>query len=1020
MESRTAALLVVAVAALAPAVVNAGTYHLRADGTANKAGATGCGSASTAMSIGTHNGQGFAPGDTIVLCDEGGVFRATLTPPSSGASGSAITYDGQGTAVISGADLVTGWTLDAGSVYRASLSGQPQQVFVDGIFGRRRASRGELSSHLDWFWDGGTSRLYLYDSHGDPDNRHDPGVEAGTRNEVISLGSRHYIVISDVTITQGNRYGIMSWCSSYITVNHSVLEWNWLDGCIFNSDSGFSHITVQDSVARYNGANGISFTLSGGTSSYHLIRRNQCYENGRYQGSNYDPMHTWTGGIKVVGSGGTTYSIVENNVVRDNGLPGSGGPSGMGIWFDFAPASSFENANSVRYNLIYDNEKNGIFLESSGYCHIYGNVLSNNAKSADQGLFTNAGIRVDARESTSSDNNLIYNNTIVGGYHGIHITTYNQAAGCSVSNNIFKNNIVDRTVGAALRANRGGDNDGVNGSGNLYQHNCLGEESPGFVDWDATAYNTYESWEAAATGASDNVEGDPELAGAGFSQLYLTSTSPCIDAGADLGSPFEAGLRNASVWTGSVMLRDQGSYGTGWDVGAYVYEGGTVPTNTPTPPPASTPTPTRTFTPTPVPPTATPVPPTPTPTPTQPPPGSTPTPTHTLPSPTATTTLTPTAPPGSTATSTPTPVNTATPTPIPEQAVITVPVGAHLNGEGGTQWRSDLFVTNQEGVPINVRICYQPPAGSPLVRTYTVGAFWTLLFEDVVKSAFAVDNGKGPIRIETLTGGVAGPVVASRTFAASPLGNRGQGMPSVTHPRNGLSYLAGLREDDEFRSNIAVTAATDEDLTATFSLHQGGRLISGWGRIERPVGAGRQGQWPVASLFPGAIQRGVPMTVQVHLSGPGVAYASVVDEVSSDAVTYLGAQTDLDWIVPAVAHIEGRAGTFWSSDVALANVVNAPASVDLEYLPEGTDNSSGGVESPTLIIPAWTTVLLEDVALTIFGVEDGKGLLKIHSTHDLAVTCRISSPAPDGGTTGHGVQAISPEMLRRDRRVLRV
>ena len=71
----------------------AATYYLRADGTAaNKAAATGCSAASTAMSIATHNSETFSAGDECHLCDDGGTYRATLIPPSSGSSDNVITY----------------------------------------------------------------------------------------------------------------------------------------------------------------------------------------------------------------------------------------------------------------------------------------------------------------------------------------------------------------------------------------------------------------------------------------------------------------------------------------------------------------------------------------------------------------------------------------------------------------------------------------------------------------------------------------------------------------------------------------------------------------------------------------------------------------------------------------------------------------------------------------------------------------------------------------------------------------
>jgi hypothetical protein len=304
-----------------------------------------------------------------------------------------------------------------------------------------------------------------------------------------------------------------------------------------------------------------------------------------------------------------------------------------------------------------------------------------------------------------------------------------------------------------------------------------------------------------------------------------------------------------------------------------------------------------------------------------------------------------------------------------------------------------------------------------MVRTYTVGAFWTLLFEDVVEALFGAGDGRGPMRIETTTGGVAVPAVASRTFAATTLGNIGQEIPGVAHPRAGVFYLTGLRNDADFRSNIAVTATTEGDVTATFSVYRGsdGRVQS---NVSRLVAAGQQGQWPITELFPGSSRPGVPMTVQVWLSSPGVAYASVVDNVSSDAVTHMGAQTSRDWIVPAVARIPGAQGTYWYSDLAIANPGDSHAMVDLEYLPEGRDNSGGGFHASTLLVPSSTTWIIEDVAREMFGVQDGKGVLRVRSTQDIVVASRVYTSGANGGTMGHGLQAISPDVLRPDTTVL--
>jgi hypothetical protein len=326
-------------------------------------------------------------------------------------------------------------------------------------------------------------------------------------------------------------------------------------------------------------------------------------------------------------------------------------------------------------------------------------------------------------------------------------------------------------------------------------------------------------------------------------------------------------------------------------------------------------------------------------------------------------------------------------------------------------------VTNREGIPVDVRISYQPSGGDPFVRTYTLGGFWTILFEDVVKGLFAAGDGRGPLRIETLTGGVAVPAVVSRTFAETTFGNIGQGIPAVAHPRTGMFYLTGLRHDDDFRSNIAVTATTDGDVTATFALFRGseGRVL---GSVQKVVVAGEQGQWSIAELFPGASQPRVPMTVQVWLSNPGVTYASVVDNASSDAVTHVGAETSRDWIVPAVARVSGAQGTFWYSDLAIANPGDSYGMVDFEYLPEGRDNSGGGFHASALLVPSSTTWTIEDVAHELFGVQDGKGVLRVRSTQHIVVASRVYTSGSDGGTMGHGMQAVPLDALRPDARVL--
>ncbi len=77
------------------------------------------------------------------------------------------------------------------------------------------------------------------------------------------------------------------------------------------------------------------------------------------------------------------------------------------------------------------------------------------------------------------------------------------------------------------------------------------------------------------------------------------------------------------------------------------------------------------------------------------------------------------------------------------------------------------------------------------------------------------------------------------------------------------------------------------------------------------------------------------MTVRATLSNPGVVFASMTDNNSTDSAVYLGKEPDKNWIVPVVAYIPGKDDTFWISSVSLWNSSSATAWVTLEYLPIG-------------------------------------------------------------------------------------
>ena len=160
------------------------------------------------------------------------------------------------------------------------------------------------------------------------------------------------------------------------------------------------------------------------------------------------------------------------------------------------------------------------------------------------------------------------------------------------------------------------------------------------------------------------------------------------------------------------------------------------------------------------------------------------------------------------------------------------------------------------------------------------------------------------------------------------------------------------------------------------------------------------------------------MTVRVSLSQPGIVFASLVDNSSTDSTVFLGNQPSSTWVVPVVAHVPGAEGTFWSSSVAIWNAEATTTTVDLEYLPEKTDNSGGGLRAALIYLGPHTTRNLDDVLYNEFGIDNGKGVLVVDGDQPVTVTSRVLTDGPQGGTSGNGVRTVPVSAMRSGTAVL--
>jgi hypothetical protein len=510
------------------------------------------------LTINKVNTSKFNPGDSI-LFRSGCTWREQLTVPSSGAAGKPITFGAYGKGalpIISGAGLITGWTHCAGSIYYASYSTAPNQLFEDGARLTRNTVSAAFLEAGQWYLDTRDKYIWVYLSAGDSPSGH--VIEASQRQYAIyGACGRDYVVISSIEADKSNYRGMYVCGGNGLRLTDVASLRSFDDGIRIDTGTG---IVVTASTAAYDGANGFDVYAAPGILLDHLV----AHDNSQLTGVD------WTAGIKLVDLNGASQNMtVQYSQVYNNGV-GQAGVRGAGIWPD-----TVGKGFTAKYNLVYGNNGAGIAIDADNYATVMYNTVFDNA---------GGGIQVFADGGPSMTGQSIYNNTVYGnGAFGIEVLGPSAGSapdGCM--NNTVENNIATGTVtGPNLAGFLGCENPGTDGSGNVYAYNDFGPQASNFIQWGggfgSPVYeSTYSAWETAAgncgtPGCSHSVQAGAMFANTAASQFWLASGSPAIGAGLNLGSANDAGLMPGSSWPNSVKTGNQNAYGSGWEMGAFVY-----------------------------------------------------------------------------------------------------------------------------------------------------------------------------------------------------------------------------------------------------------------------------------------------------------------------------------------------------------------------------------------------------------------------------------------------------------------
>jgi PKD repeat protein len=355
-------------------------------------------------------------------------------------------------------------------------------------------------------------------------------------------------------------------------------------------------------------------------------------------------------------------------------------------------------------------------------------------------------------------------------------------------------------------------------------------------------------------------------------------------------------------------------------------------------------------------------------------------------------------------------------TDVPEYKYL-IPVVSHVGGLGGSVWRTDVQIYNQDP---NVS------PTKPLVMTATLRDMnrtleifdSTYIYEDFM-SRFTSGADSGPVIITART--QYAPQIWTRTYNQTEAGTFGQFIPAIRLDQvgggaaagSGKYYMAGLRANPRYRTNLGLVNPNTQTMPVTIVVYDETGLKVG--QFSRQVGSFQLLQFNVVEGVP-SLSPDRPFSVEFTVPDGQrlVAYASFIDNGSGDPVFMQAVQeselTSADYragVLPGV----GRTGP-WRSDVTIFNPNARTITVDLSY------HDAGGAkkgEATAIPIRAGEFLQYDDfLRQGVFSnVPDGVGMLRVTVPASVDATvfpmlfARTYHDDGTGRTYGQGIRGFA-------------
>lgn len=215
-------------------------------------------------------------------------------------------------------------------------------------------------------------------------------------------------------------------------------------------------------------------------------------------------------------------------------------------------------------------------------------------------------------------------------------------------------------------------------------------------------------------------------------------------------------------------------------------------------------------------------------------------------------------------------------------ANVLVPIAGRTDGAYGSQWRTDLVVTNLEPEAASIILTFYASATDRSFTSMTLPAGGTLVLEDVVRTTFLRESGLGMLRVSSARVGARFVARAYIYNRGSARGEFGQSVTAV--PLDALTrehVLSGITSSNGRRTNIGVANPFPVPATLILTMHgRDGQLLGTQYRTVQPSEVLQMNDaFAVFGVSPVA-EASVRVTSNVGV----YAYASIVRADSGDAV----------------------------------------------------------------------------------------------------------------------------------------